>query len=50
MAPPAATDVFVNVPFDPSHEPLFVTLIGTLVFLGQEPHCVLEVREKMMDG
>jgi hypothetical protein len=38
--------VFINVPFDSSYERLFVTLIGTLVFLGQEPHCVLEVREK----
>lgn len=38
--------VFLNVPFDPSYERLFVTLIGTLVFLGQEPHTVLEVREQ----
>ena len=38
--------VFVNVPFDTTYEPLFVTLVGTLVFLGQKPHCVLEVREK----
>ena len=44
----AVTDenaVFINVPFDSSYESLFVTLVGTLVFLGQEPHCVLEVRE-----
>lgn len=38
--------VFINVPFDRSYEPLFVTLVGVLVFLGHEPHCVLEVREK----
>ena len=38
--------VFVNVTFDAAYEPLFVTLVGTLVFLGQKPHCVLEVREK----
>ena len=38
--------VFVNVPFDSSYEPLFITLVGVLVFLGQDPHCVLEVREK----
>lgn len=43
---PDPNAVFVNVPFDPSYEPLFVTLVGALVFLGQEPHCVLEVREK----
>jgi hypothetical protein len=46
MAPPESTHVFINAPFDPSYESLFVTLVGTLVFLGQEPHCVLEVREK----
>jgi hypothetical protein len=28
------------------NESLFITLIGVLVFLGQKPHCVLEVREK----
>jgi hypothetical protein len=40
-----AKSVFVNVPFDRAYEPLFVTLIATLVFLGREPHCVLEVQE-----
>lgn len=45
-AAPDPQAVFINVPFDPSFEPLFVTLVGSLVFLGQEPHCVLEVREK----
>jgi hypothetical protein len=43
---PQPKGVFVNAPFDGGYEPLFVTLVGTLVFLGQEPHCVLEVREK----
>jgi len=37
--------VFINAPFDLPYEPLFVTLVGSLVFLGQSPHCVLEVRE-----
>ena len=46
MPAPEPRAVFVNVPFDAAYEPLFVTLIGTLVFLGQEPHCVLEVTEK----
>ena len=46
LSTPEAKAVFVNVPFDAAYEPLFVTLIGTLVFLGQEPHCVLEVTEK----
>lgn len=46
MVAPDSKAVFINVPFDRSYESLFVTLVGTLVFLGQEPHCVLEVREK----
>jgi hypothetical protein len=37
--------VFLNVPFDRGYESLFVTLVGTLIFLGQKPRCVLEVRE-----
>ncbi len=45
-AAPTSRQVFLNVPFDPSYERLFVTLIGTLVFLGQDPHTVLEVREQ----
>jgi hypothetical protein len=43
---PDPKGVFVNAPFDERYEPLFITLIGVLVFLGQKPHCVLEVREK----
>jgi len=46
MPAPDPKAVFVNVPFDAAYEPLFVTLVGTLVFLSQKPHCVLEVREK----
>jgi len=46
LGTPDPKGVFINVPFDSSYEPLFVTLVGTLVFLGQEPRCVLEVREK----
>jgi hypothetical protein len=37
--------VFLNVPFDAGYETLFVTLVGSLIFLGQKPRCVLEVRE-----
>jgi hypothetical protein len=37
--------VFINAPFDARYEPLFITLVGCLVFLGQTPHSVLEVRE-----
>jgi hypothetical protein len=46
VAVPESNAVFLNVPFDRSYESLFVTLVGTLVFLGQEPHCVLEVLGK----
>ena len=46
VSAPDTNAVFINAPFDASYEPLFVTLVGTLVFLGQQPHCVLEVTEK----
>jgi hypothetical protein len=46
VATPNPTAVFINAPFDNAYESLFVTLVGALVFLGQEPHCVLEVPEK----
>jgi hypothetical protein len=45
MANADPRNVFINAPFDDRYEPLFVTLVGALVFLGQSPHCVLEVRE-----
>ncbi|HET7436008.1 MAG TPA: hypothetical protein VFN10_14965 [Thermoanaerobaculia bacterium] len=45
MPQKAATSVFINVPFDGQYEPLFVTLVGTLVFLRHNPRCVLEVPE-----
>lgn len=41
----AGDSVFLNVPFDAQYEPLFVTLVGTLVFLRFKARCVLEVRE-----
>ncbi len=37
--------VFINAPFDSAYEPLFVTLVGLIVFFDYTPHCVLEVRE-----
>jgi hypothetical protein len=40
-----STDIFVNVPYDKGYEPLFITLIGTLIFLGQKPRCAAEIRE-----
>jgi hypothetical protein len=38
-------NIFLNVPFDARYERLFVTLVGTLVCLGQKPRCVLEIVE-----
>ena len=37
--------VFLNIPFDKKYEPLFVTLIASVVCLGLKPRCVLEIRE-----
>ena len=45
MIVPGRETVFINGPFDKRYEPLFVTQVGTLIFLGQQPHCVLEVNE-----
>lgn len=38
--------VFLNVPYDPGYQPLFVTLVTTLVCLGQKPRCVCEITER----
>ena len=35
--------VFLNFPFDAEYEPLGIALVGSIVGLGREPHCVLEV-------
>jgi hypothetical protein len=45
MAEVDQRSVFINAPFDLQYEPLFVTLVGSLIFVGQSPHSVLEVRE-----
>ena len=39
----APTDVFINVPFDDDYENTFLALIASLVGLGLNPRCVLEV-------
>jgi hypothetical protein len=46
VSTPDPKDVFINAPFDDRYEPLFVALVGMLVFLGQKPRCVLEIREQ----
>lgn len=38
--------VFLNTPYDSRYQPLFVTLVGALICLGQKPRCVLEIRER----
>jgi hypothetical protein len=37
--------VFLNVPYDDEYQSFFVTLVATLVLLGQTPRCVLEIQE-----
>jgi hypothetical protein len=37
VSAPDTNAVFINAPFDASYEALFVTLVGTLVFLGNNP-------------
>ena len=39
----APSDVFINVPFDGDYENTFLALIASLVGLGLNPRCVLEV-------
>src|SRR5437773_1359790 len=41
-------NVFLNVPFDQRYEPIFVALICSLVSLGRNPRCVLEIPETGM--
>lgn len=38
--------VFLNVPYDTGYQPLFVTLVTSLVCLGQKPRSVIEIREQ----
>jgi hypothetical protein len=39
----AANDVFINIPFDPSYEYLYLSLIAGLVATGLNPRCVVEI-------
>src|SRR5436190_1405292 len=38
--------VFLNVPFDKAYESIFVALISSLVAIGRNPRCVLEIPER----
>jgi len=42
---PYDTSVFVNCPFDPSYQPLFVALIFTIRDCQFQPRCALEVSD-----
>ena len=35
--------VFLNVPFGPTYERRFVSLVAALVSIGRQPHCALEI-------
>jgi hypothetical protein len=42
---PDKRTVFINIPYEPSYEGLFVAIISSLVSLGYTPHCTLEIAE-----
>ena len=44
-SPPDSQAVFINTPYDRAYEPLFVTLVTSLICLGLKPRSVLEIRE-----
>jgi hypothetical protein len=39
----ARSDVFINLPFDAEHEPIFLTMIAGLVALGMNPRSVVQI-------
>ncbi len=41
--PARAKRVFLNVPYDPSYERIFIALLAAVVAAGKVPHCTLEV-------
>ena len=43
MASIRPNDVFLNLPFDNKRERLFLAYLATLVSLGLNPRCVLEI-------
>ena len=43
---PDESAVFLNVPFDPSYEPLFLALIAAITAIGRVPRCVLELPDQ----
>jgi hypothetical protein len=45
LGKPEPQNVFLNVPFDPSYEEIFIALVVALVSLGRVPHASLEIAE-----
>jgi len=45
LAKPDPQSVFLNVPFDPAYERIFVALVSAFVSLGRVPRCVLEISD-----
>jgi hypothetical protein len=45
-SPARNLDVFLNVPFDPGYEKLFVALVATLAAAGLMPRCAIEFPER----
>lgn len=35
--------IFLNVPFGPTYERRFISLVAALVSIGRQPHCALEI-------
>jgi hypothetical protein len=46
LAQKGGSAVFLNVPFDPSYERLFIALVAALIAVRRKPRCVLEIPEQ----
>lgn len=43
---PDEETVFLNVPYDPAYEPIFIALVAALLALGRKPRCTLELTDR----
>jgi hypothetical protein len=37
--------MFLNVPYDPRYEPVFIALVAAVLALGRKPRCTLEIQD-----
>lgn len=37
--------MFLNVPYDPRYEPVFIALVAAMLALGRKPRCTLEIQD-----